>query len=56
MLTKISDINNYLVDDLGLKITVRPHPYHKKKDVLKDLNWNKLPIGWGGRKIILCLS
>ena len=46
MLTKISNINDYLVNDLGLKITVRPHPYHKKKDVLKDLNWNKLPIGW----------
>ncbi len=46
MLNKISYLSNYLVDDLGLTITIRPHPYDKKEDILKKIKWKSLPHKW----------
>ena len=46
ILTKISKIKNYLANELGLIIKVRPHPYVKKENILKKLNWESLPPEW----------
>jgi hypothetical protein len=46
MLNKIAHISDYLVDEIGLNITIRPHPYDKKANILKKLKWKNLPSKW----------
>ncbi len=46
LLTKIYRINDYLTNDLGLKIKIRSHPYIKTRDILNNLKWQKLPKSW----------
>ena len=46
MLNKIANINDYLVNEMGLNITIRPHPYDKEANVLKKLKWKNLPSKW----------
>ena len=46
LLSKIYRINDYLTNDLGLKIKIRSHPYIKTKDILNNLKWQKLPKSW----------
>ena len=46
MLDKIANINDYLVNEIGLNITIRPHPYDKEKNILKKLKWGNLPSKW----------
>lgn len=46
LLTKIHRINKFLVNDLKIKIKLRPHPYIDLNKTLDHLNWKKLPSNW----------
>ena len=46
ILFKISKLNQFITDQLGLDIKVRSHPYLKKERILKDLKWQFLPKKW----------
>ena len=46
LLTKIYSINKFLINDLKIKIKLRPHPYVDLNQTLKNLKWKKLPANW----------
>jgi hypothetical protein len=46
LLSKINNINHYLNTQLNIKIKLRPHPYTNRDNILKKLNWKKLPSNW----------
>ena len=45
-ISKIYENNNFIINDLKLTIRVKNHPMNKKTEVLKNVKWDKLPVGW----------
>ena len=46
ILTKVYSNNHIIIDELKLQVRVKLHPMLKIKNILKKINWNKLPRGW----------
>ena len=46
VLTKVYLNNHVITDELNLKVRVKLHPMVKIKNLLKKINWNKLPADW----------
>tara|TARA_Y100000590_G_scaffold142382_1_gene163381 strand:- start:237 stop:2048 length:1812 start_codon:yes stop_codon:yes gene_type:complete len=45
-ISKIYENNDFIINDLKLKIRVKNHPMNKTAEVLKSVKWDKLPKGW----------
>ena len=45
-LMKVYSNNQLIINELNLKVKVKSHPMLKTKNILKKINWNKLPQGW----------
>ncbi len=46
LLSKFLEINDYICNTLGIKITIRPHPYMSIKIVKKNLGIRNFPKNW----------
>ena len=46
ILLKFSKINEYLINNLGLNVKIRPHPYTNIEIIKKKLKWKKFPDKW----------
>ena len=46
ILLKFSKINDYLTNELGLNIKIRPHPYINIDEIKKKLKWKTFPNKW----------
>ena len=50
ILNKTLKINNFLQEQLKLKVTIRSHPYLNNSNLLKKLNLKKIPDNWNWSK------
>ena len=46
ILAKVYSNNHVIINKLKLKVKIKLHPMSKIENILKKINWNKLPEGW----------